>query len=172
MIGPHVFLRALEFSDIDVLYRLENNIQTWNVSDTLVPFSKHVLEQYLQNAHLDIYTVKQFRFMIVENDTNHAVGTIDLFDFDPFHQRVAVGVLIDSVYRHRGYASEALSLLEDYCFNILQVHQIYAHIAKENSESILLFEKHRFERTGVKKEWRKTTQGWSDELIYQKISKK
>jgi len=171
MKGSQVFLRALEPSDIEVLYRLENDPQTWSVSDTLAPFSKHVLEQYLQNAHLDIFTVKQFRFMIVENSSNQAVGTIDLFDFDPYHQRIAVGVLIDSVFRHKGYASEALSLLEDYCFNILQVHQIYAHIAKENSESVSLFEKHQFERTGVKKEWRKTIHGWSDELIYQKISK-
>jgi diamine N-acetyltransferase len=171
MKGSQVFLRALEPSDIDVLYRMENDPQTWSVSDTLAPFSKHVLEQYLQNAHLDIFTVKQFRFMIVENSSNQAVGTIDLFDFDPYHQRIAVGVLIDSEFRRKGYASEALSLLEDYCFNILQVHQIYAHIAKENSESVSLFEKHQFERTGVKKEWRKTIQGWSDELIYQKISK-
>jgi diamine N-acetyltransferase len=172
MNGQNVYLRALEPSDLDVLYRLENDPQTWSVSDTLAPFSKHVLEQYLQNAHLDIFIVKQFRFMIVETTTDEAVGTIDLYDFDPYHQRVAVGVLIDAEYRRKGYASEALSLLEEYCFNILQVHQIYAHIDKENSESVSLFEKHQFERTGVKKEWRKTLHGWSDEFIYQKISKK
>lgn len=172
MKGARVLLRALEPSDIDVLYRLENDPQTWSVSDTLVPFSKHLLEKYIQNAHLDLYTVKQIRFMIVENTTSQAIGTIDLFDFDPYHQRIAVGVLIDSDYRQKGYASEALSLIEDYCFNILQVHQIYAHIGKENSESISLFEKHQFEQAGVKKEWRKTIHGWSDEFIYQKISKK
>ena len=172
MNGHSVYLRALEPSDLDVLYRLENDPQTWSVSDTLAPFSKHVLDQYLQNAHLDIFTVKQFRFMIVESTTDEPVGTIDLYDFEPYHQRVAVGLLIDSGHRRRGYASEALSMLEDYCFNTLQVHQIYAHIAKENSESVSLFEKHQFERTGVKKEWRKTLLGWSDEFIYQKIRKK
>lgn len=172
MKGSQIFLRALEPTDLDDLYRLENNTDTWSVSDTLVPFSKYVLEQYLQNAHLDIFTVKQFRFMIVENTTNQVIGTIDLFDFDPFHQRVAIGVLIDSEFRRKGYASEALSLLEDYCFNILQIHQMYAHITSDNVESISLFEKHEFKCAGIKKEWRKTVYGWSDELIYQKISKK
>lgn len=166
-----ISLRALEPEDLATLFRWENDTETWNVSDTLTPFSKHVLAQYLENAHLDIYTTKQFRFIIFENTTLSPVGTLDLFDFDPFHQRAGVGILIDAQYRNKGYATEALTLLEKYCFDTLQLHQIYANIAENNPKSITLFEKHGFELIGVKKEWRKQQHQWINELSYQKINK-
>ena len=62
--GKHIKLRALEPSDLETLYNWENNIQIWKVSHTMTPFSKHVLTQYLANAHQDIYTSKQLRLMI------------------------------------------------------------------------------------------------------------
>jgi diamine N-acetyltransferase len=171
MKGEHISLRALEPEDIETLYLWENDIDTWAVSDTITPYSKFVLTQYLENAHLDIYTTKQFRFIIVENSSQQAVGSIDLFDFDPLHKRAGVGVLIDAKYRSNGYASEALSLLENYCFDTLQLHQIYANITTQNTKSISLFEKHLFELAGLKKEWRKINNHWVDELIYQKFRK-
>jgi diamine N-acetyltransferase len=171
MNGLKVSLRALEPEDLSTLYRWENDVDTWSVSETVTPFSKHVLTQYLETAHLDIYTTKQFRFVIVENTSQLSVGTIDLFDFEPQHHRAGVGLLIDAQFRNLGYASEALSLFENYCFNTLHLHQIYANISIENIKSIALFEKHDYQRIGLKKEWRMIHNKWTDELLYQKIQK-
>ena len=41
--GEYIQLRALEPSDLEVLYQWENDINIWKVSQTLAPFSKHVL---------------------------------------------------------------------------------------------------------------------------------
>ncbi|HCC29063.1 MAG TPA: GNAT family N-acetyltransferase, partial [Marinilabiliales bacterium] len=60
-----LLLRALEPEDLDFLYACENNTQIWQVSHTLVPYSRYVLKQYLANAHLDIYTAKQLRLLMV-----------------------------------------------------------------------------------------------------------
>ena len=57
-------LRALEPDDLLFLYLLENQEEIWEMSDTQVPFSKHLLEAYLENARQDIYTAKQFRYVI------------------------------------------------------------------------------------------------------------
>ena len=53
-------LRALEPTDIDFLYQLENERGLWEVSETQLPFAKHLLQQYLLNATQDIYEAKQF----------------------------------------------------------------------------------------------------------------
>ena len=42
-----LYLRALERSDLDFLYALENDVTVWRISNTVAPFSKEVLEQYL-----------------------------------------------------------------------------------------------------------------------------
>ncbi len=40
-----VRLRALEPSDVEILYQWENDPAVWGVSHTLLPFSRHTLER-------------------------------------------------------------------------------------------------------------------------------
>ncbi len=167
--GQHIQLRAIEPSDIDVLYQWENDTETWMVSNTQSPFSRFVLEQYITSSHQDIYSVKQLR-LIICNEENKAIGSIDLFDFDPNHLRAGVGILIaEKADRKKGYASESLSLLMDYCFSVLNLHQLYCNITIDNEPSILLFQKHGFQITGMKKQWVRDGESFKDELLLQRI---
>ncbi|MCW3070179.1 MAG: acetyltransferase, ribosomal protein N-acetylase [Bacteroidetes bacterium] len=167
--GQMVTLRALEPEDIDVLYNWENDPENWAVSNTQTPFSRFVLEQYITTAHVDIYSAKQLRLMICDKE-GKAVGSIDLFDFEPNHLRAGVGILVaDKTDRRKGYASEALELLRNYCFDILNLHQIYCNITTDNESSILLFQKHGFQITGIKKQWIRSGSGYKDELLLQLI---
>lgn len=167
--GKHVTLRAIEPSDIDLLYEWENDENNWIVSNTQTPFSRFVLEQYIATAHVDIYSAKQLRLMICDLE-NKAIGSIDLFDFDPNNLRAGVGILIaESSERRKGYASEALSLLTSYCFEILNLRQIYCNITTDNESSILLFQKHAFQITGIKKHWIRCGSFFKDELLLQLI---
>jgi diamine N-acetyltransferase len=59
--------------------------------------------------------------------------------------------------------------LSNYALNVLGLKQLYANIAAGNEASIQLFEKAGFKKTGIKKDWLKTRDGWKDELFYQKI---
>jgi len=166
-----VILRALEPEDLEFLYAAENNPEIWNVSNTLAPFSKYILKQYIENSHHDIYTNKQLRLIISASENpNKPIGAIDLFDFDPYHKRAGIGILIHNEdQRKKGYASEALKLLIEYCFNYLHFHQLYCNISAGNSKSIHLFEKAGFTQTGDKKDWLKTENGWENELFFQRI---
>lgn len=168
-----LILRALEPEDLEFLYASENNPEIWQVSQTLAPYSKFVLKQYLENAHHDIYTHKQLRLIIaLKQAPENAVGAIDLFDFDPYHQRAGVGILIHaSENRNKGLAKAALKLLISYTFNYLKLHQLYCNIGAENSASIHLFEQAGFVKCGLKKDWNQTAAGWQDELMYQLVQK-
>ena len=168
--GKNIKLQALEPSNIDVLCKWENDTSIWKVSNTITPFSRHILEQYISNSHLDIYTTKQLRLMICNFDNKH-VGCIDLFDFDPNNRKAGVGILIaDDIDRRKGYASEALSLLVGYSFQILNLHSLYCNITVDNEPSLKLFQSHNFKIVGTKKEWIRNGNQWLDEHLLQLIS--
>jgi diamine N-acetyltransferase len=167
--GDHIFLRALEPEDLDFLYRLENDPGIWEISGTTAPYSKHVLQLYLENAHKDIYEAKQLRLCICDL-AEKVVGLIDLFDFDPKNLRVGMGIVVsDEVNRNRGMGSEAIKLLTDYVFSILGLRQVYVNVLEENKPSIHLFTKLGFTEVGVKKDWIYTAGEFKNEILYQKI---
>lgn len=154
--GNTISLRALEPSDADLLYRWENNPDLWPVSFTQVPFSKFILEEFVNSAHSDIYTNKQLRLMINKIETSETIGTIDLFEFEPQHLRCGVGIFIQDDFRKSGSAAECIDLIKSYCFKVLLLKQVYVHISESNAASIALFEKSGFEKSGLKKCWSKT----------------
>ena len=166
MIGEKVLLRGLEPEDIDTLYSWENNPENWRVSNTTIPFSKHILLQYIQSVQ-DIYSDKQARFIITSQLNNEVVGCVDLFEFEPQHQRVGIGVLIEQKYRGKGYAKEALKLICHYAFDVLNVHQVYCNILESNAASIKLFEQLGFVLCGTKRDWNLSGVEFEDEWIYQ-----
>jgi len=167
--GKNIQLRALEPEDLQFLFDTENNESFWEVSHTQTPFSKFLLKQYLENAHLDIFQAKQLRLIIQENLSEKPVGIIDVFDFNPQHKRAGIGILIHKEYQKKGIASEALELLITYCFTHLNLHQLYANITSDNEDSISLFSKNQFNQIGVKKEWIFSNNTFKDEVLYQRI---
>lgn len=163
-------LRAPEPEDVDILYEWENNMDIWYISNTLTPFSKHTLKKFIENSHLDIYEAKQTRFIIELKNENRPIGAIDLFDFDPFHMRAGIGILINSTEdRNKGYATESLQILINYCFIILGLKQLYCNITEDNPESLRLFIKQGFVITGQKKDWIKSEKVWLTEYFLQLI---
>ena len=169
--GKNISLRALEPSDVAIIYNWENDPENWTVSNTQAPYSRFVLEQYLASAHQDIYSVKQLRLIICSiADNNKPIGTIDLFDFEPNHQRAGIGILIaEKSDRKKGYASEALDILIQYGFEVLNLRQLFCNITVDNEASISLFQKHGFEISGNKKQWIRDGKNFKDELILQKF---
>lgn len=166
--GENIVLRALEPEDLELLYQWENNIDVWQISNTVTPFSKYILKQYLENQSDDIFTAKQLR-LVIEVDFK-PIGTIDLFDYDPINHRAGVGVLIASQSdRNKGYATESLALLKEYAFNKLQLNQLYCNILEDNQNSIRLFENLGFEKVGLKKDWIKNGNRYLDEYLFQCI---
>lgn len=168
--GTNIYLRALEPEDLEFVYAIENNESFWEVSNTQTPYSRFLIRQYLENAHQDIYEAKQLRLAICLNDSQEAIGLIDLFDFDPKNSRAGLGLVIaDLESRNKGIGSEALELVINYSFQQLQLHQLYANIGSDNEISLQLFTKFGFQKIGIKKDWIKMNNRYKDELLFQLI---
>lgn len=169
--GQNIYLRALEPEDLEFIYAIENDESIWHVSNTQTPYSRFLIKQYLENAHQDIYEAKQLRLAICLKDNNNAIGLIDLFEFDPMHQRAGVGIVIQNeMSKGKGFGAEALRLMIDYAFSQLNLHQLFANIGEDNTFSIALFSKFGFEKIGNKKQWYKINGVYKDEFFYQLIN--
>lgn len=168
--GEQIYLRAMEPKDLDFLYDLENNPEIWEISGTTSPYSNHVLQLYLENAHKDIYEVKQLRLCIC-NLKGMVLGLIDLFDFDPKNLRVGMGIVVNQkINRNKGVGTEAVEILTSYAFSVLGMRQVYANVLEENAPSIHLFSKLGFEKVGIKKDWIYSNGAFKNEILFQKMN--
>jgi len=157
--GQKIKLRALEPSDIDFLLAIENNTNLWFVSESNLPLSKAILENYISNASQDIFEARQFRFVIEFQD--NLAGLIDVFDFDPVSQKAGVGIVVLEKFRNKGLATDAIQTLQSFAYKIWHIHQFYAHISSDNSASLKAFKKCEFQESGLLKDWKK----WNGEFV-------
>ena len=145
-------LRALEPEDLELLYRWENNPELWSLGNTMSPYSRYILKEYIRESHRDIFDLKQLRLMIE-------------------HRRAGIGILLEPVYQGNGLATEAMNVLMDYAFSFLKLHQLYVHIPVDNEASKALFTRCGFTVTGIMTDWIITENGYSDVLMMQKVNK-
>ena len=165
---PDIRLRAIEPEDLDLLYRIENDQRLWNVGATNVPYSRYTLHDYIASSGDDIYTDRQVR-LVVENAEGHAVGMVDVVNFDPRHQRAEAGIVIMDAHRRKGYATAAVLQLCDYALRVLHLHQLYAVVDVGNDSALRLFRKVGFEDSACLKHWLSDAREFHDALLMQRF---
>ena len=163
-------LRALEPEDLDAMYGWENDTDSWRVSGTVAPFSRHVLSRLIDEQQFDIYATRQMR-LVIESLDGSAVGAVDMFEFDPQNLRAGVGIIVAPPYRNQGFALDALQTLKRYVRDVLRMHQLWCSVSADNEASLTLFRKAGYAECGRRKEWILTPNGAIDEVLMQKILK-
>ncbi len=165
-----IYLRVPEPEDLDVMYDMENDPSSWDVSSFTVPYSRYVLKQYIQASQSDIFEDKQLRLMVILRKTNQVIGTIDLTDFVPLHGRAGVGIAVKRDFRKQGFACQALELLIRYSFDFLHFRQLYAYVSVKNEASHKLFSSCGFSQTGILKDWLRGKEDYEDVYFMQLIN--
>ena len=138
--GKEIVLRPLQILDLDFLEKIENNKENWQFGSERKEYSRKDLEHYIISAKTDIKLAKQYRFVIDLKGV--AIGLIDLFDYTI--KSAGIGIIIAKEYRNQGFAKEALKLLVDYGFFVLNISQLHASAAKDNLASVKLFSSCKF----------------------------
>ena len=166
--NPSVHLRAIEPEDLDLLYRIENDVKLWNVGITNVPYSRYTLHDYVANASNDIFMDRQVR-MMVENDRHEVVGIIDLVSFDPGNCRAEVGLIILDAFRRQGYGSRTLEAVAEYALSVVHLHQLYAYVDATNEASLRLFQKMGYDTSATIKDWLYDGKKYRDAVLVQYV---
>ena len=124
-------LRAPEPEDLGVMMQFENTPSLWEVSTPTGPYSRFYLKQYIETNKNDLYEDRQLRLMI-ESPEKRVVGIIDLFNFEPFHSKAEVGIVIGEAHRYQGIGELALLLLQEHCLQ--EICKDYERKNQKNSK--------------------------------------
>ena len=166
----NIILRAAEPADVDTLYIWENDESNWRVGITTAPLSHYCIDQYVRTTKADIYAERQLRLIIALADNSEAVGTIDLCDYNPHDSRAQMGIFIAPKYRRRGYARQALALLDRYVCDTLHIHQLWALAATDNTPSQALLRSCGYSAAGRLHHWlRRPDHTFADVDIFQRL---
>lgn len=162
----NILLRAIEPADLEMLYHWENDPAVWRVSGTMAPISRDRLARFISEQVYDLYATRQMRLIIDVEGV--AIGSVDIFDFEPLHRRFGIGILIYAdEHRRRGYARRVIDMVKEYARNTLDLRQIWVTIDGDNPASVALFEGCGFTLSARRREWINRGGKFIDELEYQ-----
>jgi diamine N-acetyltransferase len=146
--GEDIYLRPLKQDDVEILFDWENRQENLEVSPVHGSVSREDLSLYIENEK-DLHLDKQWRLMICSKN-HEALGTIDLFDYNPKTGEAGIGILVaEEKDRRKGVAGQAINMLTSYAFAMFNLKIIYCHVQEHNAASHGLFLKQGFELSEV-----------------------
>lgn len=160
-----VTLRAVEPTDAEFMYDMENDPECWRYGETIAPLSRHIIRDYALTYDADPISARQLRLIIIDSSTRTPVGAIDLYEIDPVNRRAFIGIYILAAHRHKGYASEAIGLVERYAYLSLHLRLLAVRVEHTNIISLHLFESLGFVRRGLIPDWFSLPDGSHSDLI-------
>lgn len=135
-------LRPLEKEDLRLVHRWENdlNIMSYWFEE---PFESYMELEELYIKHVHDQSERRF---IIETLTGKAAGLVELIEIDYIHRRAEFEIIIDPNFQGKGYAIDAVKLIQHYTFAILNLHKLYLHVDKTNTKAIHIYKKAGFQQ--------------------------
>lgn len=166
-VGDIGVLRALEPSDLNWLYSLENDTSLWHLGISKEPWSKDVLSRYIESQPGNLMRDGQLRLVL--EVAGKPVGALDVYDYDAIARKGGVGIVLNAELRGQGVATKALNAFMNYLFGTLGMQMLYAVVPESNTPSKGLFETLGFEQSGTLKHWLLKDGQFENALLYQFI---
>ncbi|MGE5390513.1 MAG: GNAT family N-acetyltransferase [Deltaproteobacteria bacterium] len=92
-------------------------------------------------------------FGIIDTVRDKLIGNCGLVNVDHVHRRADMGIFIgEKGYWGLGYGQEAVKLLLDYGFNVLNLHNIELRVVSYNVRAISCYKKCGFKESGRRRE--------------------
>jgi len=146
--GKKCYLAPIDVNDVEKYTEWLNDPE---VTKYLVIYP-HIISIENEKGFLEQLS-KEHTYSIVDNSTNGLIGNCGFVDIDHINQAGEVGIFIgDKNYWNKGYGREALSLLLDYGFKALNLHNISLRLYSFNERAKKAYEKIGFKVIGKKRE--------------------
>ncbi|ULO07348.1 GNAT family N-acetyltransferase [Paenibacillus sp. 19GGS1-52] len=148
--GERVYLRPLNGEDSELYYQMFYDEETRWLTGTQKHNTKEQIARYIERKTGDDSSVLLL-IALEENDT--VIGDIAIQDMDRNNRTANLRIAIDKVeHQSKGYGQEALLLLLNYGFGILNLHRIELEVYAYNNRAVHVYEKVGFVREGVRRQ--------------------
>lgn len=146
IVGERVYLSPINPDDVEILTRWANDLETTVPMGYLGGCSmqneREVLERLAKSENL-------FAIVRHDGDKEQMIGNGGLFDIDHVNRRAMLTIRIgDPNARGKGYGSEAVGLMLEHGFGLLNLENIMLTVASYNTRGIKCYEKCGFREMG------------------------
>jgi len=142
--GERIYLSPISLEDAELYAAWLNDLSTSRYL-TLAP--AQVTLHGERDALVELS--RQHSYAIIARDGEELLGNCGLFDIDNVARSAEIGIFIgESSRRGEGYGSEALRLLCDYGFNVLNLRSIRLRTYDYNERAVACYRKAGFKEAG------------------------
>jgi RimJ/RimL family protein N-acetyltransferase len=147
MVGKKCYLSPINTADAEIFTEWLNDLEV--LENIIYNFVTNVENERLI---LDRQS-KEHNYSIVTIDNDELIGKCCIENIDHLNQTAEVGIFIGNKnYWNKGYGTEAMTLLLDYGFKALNLHNIFIEVYSFNKRAIRSYEKIGFKRIGKRRE--------------------
>ncbi|MBC1936217.1 GNAT family N-acetyltransferase [Listeria grandensis] len=148
--GEFIFLRPLHPNDLDAYYTMFFNEDVRRLTGTKQAFTYPQIEQYIATKWQESDAIL---LLICLQDTEEVIGDIAIQDIDTTNRHANLRIAISKTeHQSKGYGSEAMRLMLDYGFGILNLHRIELNVFDYNKQATRAYEKVGFIVEGIQRE--------------------
>lgn len=149
IIGERIFLSPVNPDDAETYAKWINDLEV-NIYLTSAP---KIYSVQKEREILERMCKEGYNFAIIDSEKEKLIGNIGLEDVDLLDRKAVLGIFIgDKEYWGKGYGTEAIELLLDFSFNILNMNSIMLLVKAFNKRAIRCYEKCGFKLIGVRRE--------------------
>lgn len=168
--GTNLFLRSLEESDATERYlSWLNDYEVMKYTESrFFPHTLDSIKNYIKSANNN----NNITFAIIDSKTEKHIGNIKIGNINWIHRYADIGLIIgEKEYWGKGIAKEAIKIVINYSFYILNIRKIIAGIYSENIGSIKAFERNGFIKSHIEKKKCFFEGNYIDVIVYEKFNK-
>jgi RimJ/RimL family protein N-acetyltransferase len=148
MIGSKCYLSPVNSDDAEKFTEWLNDLEVI----INLTFYNRIINTENEKTFLEKLS-QEHNYTIIDNITNELIGNCGYVHLDHLNQTGEIGIFIGNKnFWNRGYGTEALTLLLDYGFKALNLHNIGLTVLSFNKRAIKSYEKVGFKIIGKKRE--------------------
>ncbi|WP_404451769.1 GNAT family N-acetyltransferase [Virgibacillus necropolis] len=146
--GKRVYLRPIENEDLNLFYaKALWDKEGRRLTGTQAVFSRSGVQNWFDKNSMDNSRVD---LLICLQENDQPIGDIAMLDINHQNQNAIVRISIfDKEFWGDGYGTEAMSLLLEFGFDILNLHRIGLDVFAFNDRAIKSYKKLGFKQEGI-----------------------
>jgi diamine N-acetyltransferase len=169
LITNNTLLRMPLDRDRDSLTLMRNDIDLQGILMSRVkPNTLKKVDNWLNKRLADEHGVF---FIIADVESNNCVGFVQLINIDFISRRGDLGICLDKQYQGKGYASNALLLLENYTKKVFNIRKFLLQVLGDNYRAINFYKKNGYCEVGILREHFYMNNEFNDVILMEKIYK-
>jgi RimJ/RimL family protein N-acetyltransferase len=161
--GEKVYLRTIYQEDIAKYFEMLFQPETRRLTGSQKSFTLRQVEQYIEEKNTDSSSIL---LLIALNENDVVIGDIQLLEIDNINRNCYIRIAIDNQsYQGKGYGSEAMKLMLEYAFGILNLHRIELNVFAYNKRAIHVYERLGFQKEGIQRDALYYDHAYHDSII-------